>query len=77
MRTDKVVKNREGDEMAGKHRFRAEKSLPKKRILYIYLHGKVFLTIGLDRNNIARHSGLRLIGDVVTEDALFFSQPVI
>jgi hypothetical protein len=33
MRSDKVVENWEGDEMSGKNRFRAEKGLPKKRIL--------------------------------------------
>ncbi len=33
MRSDKVVKNWEGDEMSGKNRFLSEKGLPEKRIL--------------------------------------------
>jgi hypothetical protein len=34
---------------------------PKKRILYIYLPGKVFLKIGLNRYYIAKHSRLIFI----------------
>ena len=37
MRSDKVVKNQEGDEMYGKYTFRSEKS-PLKREYYKYIY---------------------------------------